>query len=268
MIKLTILLLYLVAAASLVQALSRDVEHPAGNLLSLGLGSAFIALMLHSWQLWQALIGAPGLNLQLGNIVSLLGWQLGVFAWTAAAWTRLRGLAALSLPLPGVAALFTVPALVAANSAMPGWQLKSHVVLSLLAYGLLTLAAYIAVLMQWQEQAIRRGRSGRFLRLMPPLEASEQGLFACLLGGFFLLSMAIFSGLIFVEDLLAQHLVHKTVLSLVAWLVFATLLFGRWRFGWRGARAANWTLGGFVALLLAYFGSRLVLEVILGRQWG
>ncbi len=103
---------------------------------------------------------------------------------------------------------------------------------------------------------------------MPPLEAAEQGLFACIWLGFFLLSLAIFSGLIFVENLLAQHLVHKTVLSVLGWLVFATLLFGRWRFGWRGQTASAWTLGGVATLLLAYFGSRLILELILGRQWG
>jgi ABC-type uncharacterized transport system permease subunit len=58
------------------------------------------------------------------------------------------------------------------------------------------------------------------------------------------------------------------VLSILAWLIFAVLLAGRWRYGWRGKRAVHWTLVGFAVLALAYFGSKLVLEALLGRQWG
>jgi len=60
-------------------------------------------------------------------------------------------------------------------------------------------------------------------------------------------------------------LVHKTVLACVAWVIFAVLLFGRWRFGWRGQRVVRWTLAGFATLLVGYFGSKLVLELILQR---
>ena len=73
--------------------------------------------------------------------------------------------------------------------------------------------------------------------------------------------------MLFINDIFAQHLVHKTILSIVTWLVFALLLWGRWRYGWRGSLAVRLTLAGIVLLLLAYFGSKLVLEVILGRSW-
>ena len=86
-----------------------------------------------------------------------------------------------------------------------------------------------------------------------------------LASGFVLLSIALLTGWLFVENLLAQDLVHKTVLSGVAWFVFAALLIGRYRAGWRGRTAIRWTLTGFVLLALAYFGSKVVLEVILGR---
>ena len=69
----------------------------------------------------------------------------------------------------------------------------------------------------------------------------------------------------YLRDMFAQHLVHKTVLSIAAWLVFGILLIGRWRFGWRGRTAIRWTMSGFVTLLLAYLGSKWVLEVLLGR---
>jgi ABC-type uncharacterized transport system permease subunit len=79
------------------------------------------------------------------------------------------------------------------------------------------------------------------------------------------LTISLISGFIFIEDLFAQHLVHKTVLSILAWIIFSGLLIGRSRYGWRGRTAIKWTLIGFVSLLLAYFGSKLVLELILNR---
>jgi ABC-type uncharacterized transport system permease subunit len=63
----------------------------------------------------------------------------------------------------------------------------------------------------------------------------------------------------------AQHLVHKTVLSVMAWLVFGGLLLGRRVWGWRGQKAIRWTLSGFLLLILAYFGSKFVLELLLNR---
>jgi ABC-type uncharacterized transport system permease subunit len=69
----------------------------------------------------------------------------------------------------------------------------------------------------------------------------------------------------FLDDMRAQHLGHKTILSVAAWSVFAVLLIGRYRNGWRGRKAVRYTLGGFTTLMLAYFGSKVVLELILHR---
>ena len=83
--------------------------------------------------------------------------------------------------------------------------------------------------------------------------------------GFLTAALALASGYAFLEDMFAQHLVHKTVLSTLGWLVFGALLMGRFRYGWRGRTAIIWTLSGFVILILAYFGSKAVLELILQR---
>jgi ABC-type uncharacterized transport system permease subunit len=93
----------------------------------------------------------------------------------------------------------------------------------------------------------------------------EDLLIQILVGGFFLLSLSLATGFMFVSDLLSQHLAHKTVFSVLAWLIFALVLAGRWARGWRGPRLVRLTLGGFVLLLLAYFGSKFVLELILHR---
>ena len=73
----------------------------------------------------------------------------------------------------------------------------------------------------------------------------------------------ILTGFIYLEDIFAQHLVHKTALSIIGWLILGILLFGRFRFGWRGKTAIRWTLSAFAFLMLAFFGSKLVLEFIL-----
>ena len=83
--------------------------------------------------------------------------------------------------------------------------------------------------------------------------------------GFVLLGATLLTGLLFVQDLLAQHLMHKTVLSLLSWLVFGVLLLGRWRQGWRGRTAVHWTLAAMALLVLAFFGSKFVLELVLQR---
>jgi ABC-type uncharacterized transport system permease subunit len=93
----------------------------------------------------------------------------------------------------------------------------------------------------------------------------ETLLFQMIGGGFIALSFSLLSGIMFLDDVFAQQLVHKTVLSIAAWAVFGVLLWGRWRHGWRGRTAIRWTLSGFAALVLSYFGSKLVLELILQR---
>jgi ABC-type uncharacterized transport system permease subunit len=100
------------------------------------------------------------------------------------------------------------------------------------------------------------------------VESLERALFSVLAIGTVALTVAILAGLLFITDLFAQHLIHKTALALIAWAIFACLLFGRWRFGWRGRKAARYTIAGFVVLALAYFGSKFVLEILLGRHWG
>jgi ABC-type uncharacterized transport system permease subunit len=145
------------------------------------------------------------------------------------------------------------------------WPLELHIIISIIAYALLAMATVQALLLALQDRRLRQHHPGGFLRGMPPLTTMESLLFQMIAAGFVALGLALLSGLLFLEDMFAQHLVHKTVLSIAAWLVFGILLWGRWRFGWRGRTAIRWTLGGFITLMLAYFGSKLVLELILNR---
>jgi len=149
--------------------------------------------------------------------------------------------------------------------AASGWPLALHVVLAMGSAGMFAIAAVLVVLLALQDSALRSGRPGGWLATLPPVESLERALFSVIATGEAALSVAILAGLLFVTDIFAQHLVHKTVLALIAWAIFACLLFGHWRFGWRGRTALRWTLSGFVMLLFAYVGSRFVLEVLLHR---
>jgi len=143
--------------------------------------------------------------------------------------------------------------------------LRIHILLSICAYSLLMIGAFQALLLAVQERLIKAKRAAIIMNTLPPLQVMEDLLIQIIVIGFFLLSLSLASGMMFIDDMFAQHLVHKTVLSILAWVIYCILLWGRWSAGWRGKRIIRWALGGFVALLLAYFGSKFVLEVILHR---
>ncbi len=145
------------------------------------------------------------------------------------------------------------------------WQLQLHAWLALLAFATLSLAALLALMLWFQERALRQRQIHGWLRALPPLTQLEQLLFRSIGAGFVLLTLVLVTGMLFVDNLLAQHLWHKTVLSVLSWLVFGWLLIGRWRHGWRGPRAVKFTLSAMALLLLAFFGSKFVLELLLHR---
>lgn len=142
-----------------------------------------------------------------------------------------------------------------------------HILSSVTAFGVLSIAGVYALFAAIIDYFLRRHHLNPLVRALPPLETLERLLFRLIALGFTLLTISLLSGMAFIDDLFAQHLAHKTVLSIMAWLVFGLLLWGRWRYGWRGRHAVRLTLAGIFLLLLAYFGSKLVLETFLGRSW-
>lgn len=143
--------------------------------------------------------------------------------------------------------------------------LMSHIILSIMAYSVLSIAAFQAILLMVQDYQLKHKHMSGIMRMLPPLQTMDRLLFDMIGIGTLLLSLAIVSGFMFLDDLFAQHLVHKTTFTLMAWAVYSALLLGHWRLGWRGNVASKWTLVGTSLLILAYFGSKLVLEIILKR---
>ena len=145
------------------------------------------------------------------------------------------------------------------------WLLTSHLIIAVLAYGLFGLAVAQAVLLSFQERHLHNKQPSRLLHTLPPIQTMESLLFEMITLGFILLTFTLTSGTLFSQELFGIPLsfTHHTVFSIGAWIIFGTLLLGRWKLGWRGKTAVRWTIGGFVLLLLAYFGSRFVTEFIL-----
>jgi len=143
--------------------------------------------------------------------------------------------------------------------------MRFHILISITAYSVLAMAALQSIVFALQEHQLRHKHPVRAMRLLPPLQTMEELLVQLLTIGFFLLSLSLATGLMFVHDIFTQHLAHKTILSILAWVIFALVLCGRWSLGWRGQKLIRWTLSGFAILMLAYFGSKLVLELILHR---
>lgn len=263
MFSLVLLSAALSAAAYLFAALRAAQARDSGPAL-LGL---VLALTLHGLVLI-ASVHAAGGRLGLTQALSLLSWQSALLLALLSPVSTLRPLRTAIYPLAAAGALLAaLLPLQPGSSGTQDWRIALHAALSIFAAGLLTLAAAQAIALDLLDRLLHKPEQlARVLR-MPPMQASEDWLFQLIGAGFFVLSLALLSGLFFVDDLFAQHLVHKTVLSIIAWLIFAALLLGRYRWGWRGKRAVRWALSGYGALLLAYFGSKLVLEQILGRHW-
>ncbi len=229
---------------------------------------AALAIVCHLGVVLHGVWHAHALVISLGTALSLFAVQAALLLWL---FNLRQPITALGLVVYPVAALCVLaghwlPAGSEASAALD-WPLQVHILLSLLAYGVLTLGAAQAGVLAIQHRRLHDQRPRGTSIGLPPLQTMEHLLFRLIASGFFLLSLAILSGGFFIDNLFAQHLAHKTILSITAWVFFAVLLWGRWRFGWRGRVAVRWTLAGYGVLILAYFGSKLVLELILGEHW-
>ena len=228
--------------------------------------AAAAAVSLHALVLYQGLVTNTGLNLGFFNALSLVMWVIVVLLLLAALTKPVENLGVFVMPFAAVAVVLAMS--YPSDRFLPeeaGFGLKFHIMLAIIAYSLLAIAAVQSLVLAFQNRQLRRKHPGGIIRALPPLQTMETLLFQMIALGFFLLSLAIVSGMMFVEDLFAQHVAHKTLLSILAWFIFGILLWGRAQFGWRGRVAIRWTLGGFFSLLLAFFGTKLVLELILNR---
>ena len=250
-ISITAIIFYLLAAFSLGRTLFQVEEDSRRRFRTHFFICGYAALVLHAVILYQNIDITGGLNFGFYNALSLMSGTMSLIIMLGALSRPLENLAVAIFPITAVALVFEIifqSSRILPDTAPPG--LLIHVLLSVCAYSLLTLAAFQSVLLALQDRQITHKRPVSIMRL-PPMQIMEDLLIKIIALGFFMLSLSLATGLMFVHDIFAQHLVHKTVLSILAWFIFGTLLWGRWTRGWRGKTAIRWTIGGFLSLMLA-----------------
>lgn len=244
------------------------LNQPPSNLGAMERGWLLVAVIAHGITVAAELFGGSQMRFGFAITISLMLWLALAFYWIESFYTRMEGLQMLGLPLAAIGVLLPLAfpsqhLLLNADSPL----FRAHFLVAMLAYSLFTLAALHALLMMAAERSLHRGRLPRIIANLPPLLTMETLLFRLIHVAFVLLTLTLLSGIFFSEALFGKALTfnHKTVFAILSWLIFAALLLGRHLRGWRGQLALRWTLVGFTALLLAYVGSRFVLEVLLGR---
>lgn len=250
------------AAFLLVQSLRTNI--PVKRPLLLGV--ALLGLALHAFHLSHTLFNASGIALGLTSVLSLFGFVLAACGTFIILFRDIESLMAPAYPVACIGLLVN---LLGHDKVAPDLNmssgLASHILLSIVAYSVIALALSQAMLLWIQNYQLKHRHIHDILHLLPPLQTMEHMLFDLIAIGMMLLTVAIGTGLLFVDDFFAQHLIHKTAFALAAWAVLGILLVGRFLWGWRGMMAVRWTMSGFILLTLAYFGSKVVLEVILER---
>ncbi|MDP5053636.1 MAG: cytochrome c biogenesis protein CcsA [Congregibacter sp.] len=255
-------LLYLAAAGVQIASALQRSDSLSRSLVVISV----FALALHAYLTWHNIHGHGGVSFGFFRIFSLLFLAINCACLLALIRRPLQNLLVILFPLSAVAILIATlgPDTGAPEHKVP-LGVAAHIGSSVVAYSILTLAAIQAALLAAQDAQLKRRQMGGLLAVLPPLQLMESMLFELIWVGFIALTLSIGTGVIFMQDIFAQHLVHKTVLSIAAWMLFAVLLWGRHWLGWRSQTAVRLTVTGTTVLMLAFLGSKLVLELVLER---
>ena len=222
----------------------------------------FFVLGFQAWLLYRGIDVDGGQNLSFLNVMSQLMWMI-ILIVAILSWLQpLERLLLFIAPFAGIVVILAqwFPGehiIQAAADPKTLW----HILLALITFSVLSLAALIAVLLAVQEYLLRRDPTRRLLQQIPPLESVEHSLFIVIWIGFILLTIVLISSIVVFHHAFNPDLIQKLVLTVLAWVTFAGLLMGRYLFGWRGRTAIRGTLIGVGLLML------LILLSSLGIAW-
>ncbi len=215
------------------------------------------ALVLHALALGLQTLHGGELKIGVGEAASLFTWQAALILWCVCLTSPLQSLGVAAYPLAAACVIWTA---FSTNQGRPvnDWTIALHILFSLLSAGLLTLAAIQALGLTVLESILHRPGNLAMARRLPPLQTMERLLFQLIFIGFFVLSLTLLSGMLLNHEEPSQP-PTMIVMSFLAWVMFGVLIFGRLRYGWRARLATRWMLSGYLTLVVAYFGSKLLL---------
>ncbi|WP_281646043.1 cytochrome c biogenesis protein CcsA [Parendozoicomonas sp. Alg238-R29] len=255
---LAIILYTLSALSQWLRIQGKSINKLAVQLFALG-GAIAQALSIYYVVHTEA-----GINLNFFAVGSLSSWMVILIILLSSIRKPVENLLIVLLPM-AIAAIATSDLITAQSTILSNRSagMVAHIIVSILAYSTLTVAAFQALLLAYQENHLKHHHPVGIIRAFPPMQTMEKLLFEFLWAGLILLTLCLGSGFAYLNDMFAQHLAHKTILAVMAWIMFAILLAGRSFMGWRGRTAIRMTLSGFAFLMLAFFGSKFVLDLVI-----
>ncbi|MBL6735250.1 MAG: cytochrome c biogenesis protein CcsA [Shewanellaceae bacterium] len=250
---------YLCATMLIINSLKRPHTKPLVVLTT----TICIALSLHAASLYYAFTLPNGLNFSISNVVSLIHWVI------AAVVSLCMFPLNLQLIIPAVYGCAGM-ALLAMHSSTEiylkpitdSMETIAHIGLSIAAYSILIISALYSLQLMWTRRQIKH-KTITLNSSLTPLITAEKHIVSLVFIGSSLLSLSLATGLVFVDNLFGSGIAHKTLLSLLAWGVYMTMLWHYFYYGCSATAAINYTLSGVTLLTLAYFGARVVKELIL-----
>lgn len=228
-------------------------------------GCGLAAVCAHAISAYSVIKTSTGYHFGISEISTLIAVSISALVLISSIRKPLQNLFLGLFPLAIIAILFSLTVRSNYPPTNVSVGLASHVLLSILAYSFITIAAAQAALLAYQNYQLKHGHASGLISKFPPLQDMEVFLFELLWVGQVLLSLGIVAGLLFVDDIWGRDgVIHKTFFSILAWIMFAVLLWGRHQLGWRGVTAVRGTLAGFGLLIVGFYGSKIALEYILG----
>ncbi len=226
------------------------------------LAFGWLAALSHAWCLWHLMVHPQGVALGILTVASAITFCGTVLVLISSLYRPLEWVSLMAFP---VSILLLPPAMLVHTSytsapLAPG--IAAHVIMSILAYAAMTIATCQSILIMLQHHQLKQGNLRGLPSRLPPIQTMETMLFELIWTGFILLTVAIALGLIYVDNLVTQHLVHQAVLTVIAWLIFAFLLTGRHFIGWRSITAGRLTIAGFIVLIVGFFGTQAIIDLV------
>ena len=263
-INLTLSILSTLLYALAIGLLLKQWVSKAKGLEKSPLYAAIAAVAFHAIYLYFSIFTSQGIDIGFFSALTFTAWLMATLLVLASFTLPISCLGLLVYPFALISLIFrTISGQQHLLTDLIAPGLQTHILFSLLAYSLLSIAVAQAILLYVQDKYLHNKHPSGFMHSLPSLEAMETLLFRLIVLGVIALSISLLSGFIYLDDMFAQHLVHKTILSIIAWSVFVILLWGHYMFGWRGKTAIRWSMTGFTLLMLAYFGSKFVIELVL-----